>query len=253
VCGYFIDLAVYDRNGGYLMAIECDGTAYHSSRSARDRDYLRQQILENLGWTFLRIWGREWYRNRARQFARLRNELGKAQERSDQRHAARAASGGNAADSDPPSRYTYNHPATTDLVPASDVWIDEAPVAVEDSSEQSTDENVAELGTSALPPFRNPPQIEPPPVRAPRLTIAQARQELIRLREKTINPTFLNVPREKGILRQRMLEAFLSYRPTTHGEFLKSMPYYLRVETSTEHIKRFLEEILEIISNISID
>ena len=63
--GFFIDLAVVDpeRPGRYLLGIECDGAAYHSSRSARDRDRLRQQVLEGLGWTIHRIWSTDWFRN----------------------------------------------------------------------------------------------------------------------------------------------------------------------------------------------
>jgi very-short-patch-repair endonuclease len=63
--GYFIDLAVKDPDqpGRYILAIECDGASYHSARSARDRDRLRQGVLESLGWRFHRIWSTEWFRN----------------------------------------------------------------------------------------------------------------------------------------------------------------------------------------------
>ena len=63
--GYFIDLAVKDPDqpGRYVLAIECDGASYHSARSARDRDRLRQGVLENLGWRFHRIWSTDWFRN----------------------------------------------------------------------------------------------------------------------------------------------------------------------------------------------
>jgi hypothetical protein len=44
-----------------VLAIECDGATYHSSYTARDRDRLRQQQLENLGWTFHRIWSTDWF------------------------------------------------------------------------------------------------------------------------------------------------------------------------------------------------
>ena len=52
VAGFFIDVGVIDPDnpGSYLMGIECDGATYHSAKSARDRDRLRQQILEGLGW-----------------------------------------------------------------------------------------------------------------------------------------------------------------------------------------------------------
>ncbi len=70
--GYFIDLAVVDptKPGRYLLAIECDGARYHSSQSARDRDRLRQQVLEGLGWKVHRIWSTDWFRNRGRELDR---------------------------------------------------------------------------------------------------------------------------------------------------------------------------------------
>ena len=62
--GYFIDLGVKDpeRPGRYLLGIECDGATYHSAQSARDRDRLRQQVLEGLGWRIHRIWSTDWFR-----------------------------------------------------------------------------------------------------------------------------------------------------------------------------------------------
>jgi very-short-patch-repair endonuclease len=47
--------------GRFVLAIECDGATYHSSYTARDRDRLRQQQLENLGWRFHRIWSTDWF------------------------------------------------------------------------------------------------------------------------------------------------------------------------------------------------
>lgn len=47
----------------YVLAIECDGATYHSSKNARDRDRLRQQILESMGWKFYRIWSTDWFKN----------------------------------------------------------------------------------------------------------------------------------------------------------------------------------------------
>ncbi len=71
--GYFIDMAVRhpELPGRYLLAIECDGAAYHSARSARDRDRLRQAVLEGLGWRFHRIWSTDWFRNPARETQRV--------------------------------------------------------------------------------------------------------------------------------------------------------------------------------------
>ena len=62
--GYRIDLALKKPNSSdYVLAIECDGATYHSQKSARDRDYLRQAILERMQWKFYRIWSVDWFQN----------------------------------------------------------------------------------------------------------------------------------------------------------------------------------------------
>ena len=60
--GYRIDLAVVDPKapGRYLLGIECDGANYHSAKTARDRDQLRESVLVGLGWRIHRIWGPDW-------------------------------------------------------------------------------------------------------------------------------------------------------------------------------------------------
>jgi superfamily I DNA and/or RNA helicase len=62
---YWIDVAVVHPNqkDQYILGIECDGALYYSSRSARDRDHLRQHALEQLGWNLHRIWSVDWVRN----------------------------------------------------------------------------------------------------------------------------------------------------------------------------------------------
>ena len=49
--GYRIDMAVKHPtlSGIYVLGIECDGAAYHSAKTARERDRLRQDVLENMG------------------------------------------------------------------------------------------------------------------------------------------------------------------------------------------------------------
>ena len=48
---------------GYICGIECDGVTYHSSKSARDRDRLREEVLNRLGWDLYRIWSTDWFRD----------------------------------------------------------------------------------------------------------------------------------------------------------------------------------------------
>ena len=71
--GKFVDIGLVDpdRPGRYILGIECDGAAYHSSRSARDRDRLREQHLKGLGWKLHRIWSTDWFRNEERELRRV--------------------------------------------------------------------------------------------------------------------------------------------------------------------------------------
>jgi very-short-patch-repair endonuclease len=71
--GYRIDLGVLDDvvPGRFLCAIECDGVAYHESETARDRDRLRQQVLEARGWVIYRVWSTDWFKDRQGQIDRL--------------------------------------------------------------------------------------------------------------------------------------------------------------------------------------
>jgi len=72
VAGYFIDLAVKSNNSDdFILAIECDGATYHSSKSARDRDRLKDEVLKNLGWEVYRIWSVDWYKNRDNEISKL--------------------------------------------------------------------------------------------------------------------------------------------------------------------------------------
>lgn len=63
--GFRIDMAIKHptRSGKFAIGIECDGAMYHSSRTARERDRLRQTVLEDMGWKIYRIWSTDWIKN----------------------------------------------------------------------------------------------------------------------------------------------------------------------------------------------
>jgi len=83
VAGYRIDFGVLDETspGRFLCGIECDGVAYHSSETARDRDRLRQQVLEARGWTIHRVWSTDWFKDRQGQIHRLLSLIEEARQR----------------------------------------------------------------------------------------------------------------------------------------------------------------------------
>ncbi len=80
VAGFRIDLGVRHPSWpyGYILGVECDGAAYHSSRSSRDRDRLRQEVLENLGWRLHRVWSTDWFRNPHKEIEVLREVIADA-------------------------------------------------------------------------------------------------------------------------------------------------------------------------------
>jgi very-short-patch-repair endonuclease len=71
--GYRVDLAVThpDHPGVYAIGVECDGAAYHAAPTARDRDRLRAEVLQGLGWRLHRVWSSDWWFDRARESAKL--------------------------------------------------------------------------------------------------------------------------------------------------------------------------------------
>lgn len=72
VSGYKIDLGVYDKESSkYILGVECDGAAYHSSKSARERDIYRQRYLESRGWNIIRIWSKNWWNNPQKEVDRI--------------------------------------------------------------------------------------------------------------------------------------------------------------------------------------
>ena len=72
-----IDVAVKHPNSDedYLLAVECDGETYHSSKAARDRDRLRAEVLERMGWKYYRVWSTDWFRNKRVEKERLLDAL----------------------------------------------------------------------------------------------------------------------------------------------------------------------------------
>lgn len=75
--GYSIDLAIKhpEKPGKYVLGIECDGAAYHHSKTARDRDRTRQAVLEDLGWTIHRIWSPDWASNKESEIEEIESKV----------------------------------------------------------------------------------------------------------------------------------------------------------------------------------
>jgi hypothetical protein len=78
--GYRLDVGVAAKEapGRFLLGVETDGASYHAAATARDRDRLRQEVLQQLGWRIHRIWSPDWIYRRDEEIARLRQALEEA-------------------------------------------------------------------------------------------------------------------------------------------------------------------------------
>lgn len=75
--GYRIDLGIVDPrdNSKFILGVECDGAMFHSGKSVRERDVMRQKFLERRGWNIDRIWSRNWWRNPDREIQRIKEKV----------------------------------------------------------------------------------------------------------------------------------------------------------------------------------
>lgn len=101
VAGYFLDIAIRhpERPGNYILGIECDGASYHRQKSVRDRDRLRQEVLEHhLGWRIHRIWSTDWFANPERETTKILSILEKLRKQNPvQKEAQRVTGNGRSA------------------------------------------------------------------------------------------------------------------------------------------------------------
>lgn len=72
-----VDIGVKDPKNPdrFILGILLDGENYRSAYTARDRDRLRQQILEGLGWRIHRIWSPDWVQRRETEVKRLKSAI----------------------------------------------------------------------------------------------------------------------------------------------------------------------------------
>lgn len=82
-CGYRVDIGVLDQEfpGRFACGIECDGRSYHGALTVRDRDRLRQLVLEDRGWDIHRVWSTDWFYDQRGQVGRLVGLIEESRER----------------------------------------------------------------------------------------------------------------------------------------------------------------------------
>jgi len=218
--GYYIDIGVRnpDQPTEFIAGIECDGAPWHSGKSVRDRDRIRQAVLEGLGWNIVRIWSTDWYRHPEKELERVVNDIEKARLRLQRKREAQQNQFRRANEED--SSKTR--------------------AGANDTTEEG--EEKPQLGEDVDTEIR--------PGKRLGISLEEARRALIELREREIRSTFPNSDRSHGLLRNRMIEVFLRFKPTTQDEFLSKIPHNLRSNTDGEEAKVFLGKVFEILEQI---
>ncbi len=248
VSGFRIDLGVRhpDHPERFLAGVECDGAAYHSSKSARDRDRLREEVLNNLGWNLVRVWSTDWFDNPGLETDKLARKLEELRRRPAPRF-----------ESYPPF-FNAGATAAVDEVQVSGVRSDivdcdredvtsshaGAP-ATDSSSAGSTNESTA----LALPPAV--PTGSELLAGDGLLTPQEAGTALEAFREEVIRTSMPDWDAQRSILRPAMIETFVQQQITDPADWYNRIPQYLRTGTNPAEKTRFLEDICEIVERIS--
>ena len=159
VSGFRVDLGVVhpDAAGSYLAGVECDGAQYHSSATARDRDKVRQAVLEGLGWTILRVWSTDWFRDPAGVTERVHTELERflEEDREARTAAAAAADAKDEDDGQPPAEEPAGVPneasaVVQHVIPLPDFDIPDAHTGTERGPQPERPHLIADSGVPSV-------------------------------------------------------------------------------------------------------
>lgn len=225
VSGYRIDLGVRhpDHPERYLAGIECDGATYHSSKSARDRDRLREEVLTDKGWDILRVWSTDWFDNPSLQTARLVERL----------EALRRK----------PASSVDEFAFRFETQRASQEEGQERDRSSADATHppSATDSNDTAAGTS-----EEPSRI----VGAASFSEQDCFLALNHFRSHVIATDIADWDPNRSILRDAMIETFVRQRFGDPEEWFEKVPGYLRQGTNPVEKNRYLERICEIVSRL---
>ena len=267
--GYFIDLGVRHPSylHGFLAGIECDGATYHSAKSAKDRDALRQGVLEDMGWSIYRVWSTDWFNDSRSETRKLIAYL--EQLRSQKTKAAESKEElpweTNLVQSEQDPEDKGHSPESQELL---EYWDDgddlsdefqgftnEGPLGTGNSVDSSSIQLPLAPGSPDSPTEESSSRVAeesgPPSSTDSLISVDRARQQLIRLREGSLRRRFRDSPRDQGLLRRSMLEALLNSRPSSKEQFQMDIAQSLRLNTDPQQIDEFLDYVLAIINQIS--
>jgi very-short-patch-repair endonuclease/DNA polymerase III delta prime subunit len=224
VSGFRIDLGIVhpDRPHEFLAGVECDGARYHSAKSAKDRDRLRQEVLEGLGWNILRVWSTDWFDDPGVETLKLAGALRALADR-----PSRASDSAIFSTTAPP-------PIPGDALTYRDEALDGNAIT------QTTCANMTVHDGAPDPKFDTD---------AP-LTSGEAVVLLRRFRDEVIAVSSDTFDPDRSLLRESMIEAFVKQQPRTEDEWLCKIPTYLRSDTDGGERQKYLGAVLALIDRI---
>jgi very-short-patch-repair endonuclease len=214
VSNYRIDLGDFPEQ--YLVGIECDGARYHSSKSARDRDRIREEVLQSKGWNLIRVWSTDWFDNADIQTERLVQKIAELCKKVR------------------PNCTEYPSLTTAQSTSQDTSYRRTNGILAETKTQPDPTDNRNEL--SALPDVDMSPE-------------DQCIHDLNHLRDNVISVEMDNWQPHRSILRGAMIEAFVRQKVVDPAEWFLKIPAYLRQSTNPIE-KRYLEQICEIVSRL---
>jgi len=232
VSGYKIDLGVRhpDHPERYLAGVECDGATYHSSKSARDRDRLREEVLNDKGWDIVRVWSTDWFDNPSLQTTRLLEKL----ELLRRKPAVER------------SEYTIVTEAT---LPAGDVEPAEPVGEAADDGAPETDVAPAPQAGGEQQPA--PPETDAGLLEKSSLTEAECFEALRQFRDQVVGNEITDWEPHRSILRDALIETFVRQRFVEPGDWFDKVPGYLRQGTSPIEKTRYIDRICDIVARLN--
>jgi very-short-patch-repair endonuclease len=236
VSGFKIDLGIRhpDHPERYLAGVECDGAAYHSSKSARDRDRLREEVLVGLGWRLLRVWSTDWFDNADLQTERLiarLEELRTAPVELDDGYKFSAT-----------QVASFHHSPVEPVDPGEESISKSEPEAQADLSQPDASGGPVRENLSWE---RKPLLASTGPLNSEDLHTA-----LREFRETVIAEEMKDWEPHRSILREGMIEAIVGTKLDDPEDWFRKIPSFQRQSTNPAERKHYLESICEIVARL---
>jgi very-short-patch-repair endonuclease len=228
VSGYKIDLGIRhpDHLNRFIAGVECDGAAYHSSKSARDRDRLREEILRELGWTIIRVWSTDWFDNPGVQTDRLVAAIEELRRR-------------------PVLQDEEYRPETISEPQSRSETIGEAVSEVHSRNTEAEIKSLSSNGAS--------PSAATHVAKKGRLTREEVFNHLRQFRETVIAKEMDGTwEPHRSIARDAMIEALIEQRFDDPLQWINKIPRFLRTGTNPVEKKRYLHQLCEIVNRLDV-